>query len=165
MIVLDACAAVEMSRETETGRKLSSFLYSGERVTAPEYFPAEVGSALSKYVRANLMTPEEAKGRLRSSVALVDDFVPTAGLYEEAFSESLRLEQPIYDLLYLVLARRRSCALFTCDKRLRGLCRRTGVDCVDELVVNGEVWTIRSETEDFTDAAERNKSFLKLVDN
>lgn len=148
MIVLDASAAVEMARETETGRKLSALLYSAETVSAPEYFPAEVGSALSKYVRAGLMEPVEAKARLRSAVELVDEFVPTTELYEEAFAESLRLAHPIYDMLYLVLARRRACAIFTCDKRLRTICRKTGVDCVDELVVNGQTWTIRGETVD-----------------
>ena len=162
MIVLDASAAVEISRETEMGKLMSSFLYAGERVCAPEYFPTEVGSALTKYVRANLMAPEEAMGRLRTAVALVDDYVATSELYEEAFVESLRLEHPIYDLLYLVLARRNACALFTCDKRLRTLCRKTGVDCVSELAVGGHTWTIRSMTEDSTGADERDATQLTL---
>lgn len=45
------------------------------------------------------------------------------------------------------------------------MCTSNGVDTVIDPPVNGETWSIRSAAEDFSAAAARGKSHLKLADD
>ena len=51
-------------------------------------------------------------------------------MLREALIEAIRLDHPVYDLLYLVLARREGATLFTLDQKLQNLCLDNGVNCV-----------------------------------
>ena len=61
---------------------------------------------------------------------MVDEFCGTKDLLREALIEAIRLDHPVYDLLYLVLARREGATLFTLDQKLQNLCLDNGVNCV-----------------------------------
>lgn len=68
-----------------------------------------------------------------ATLDLVDEFVPMSELYEEALAESMRLHQPIYDMFYLVLARRNGAVLYTTDKWLNALCKQEGVEHIRDV--------------------------------
>lgn len=124
-------------------------MLEGEKIAAPELYLSEVIHVMQKLVRGNRISDKEAGEYARKAVALVDEFVPMSGLYQEALSESIRLNHSSYDLFYFVLARRNAATLFTMDRRLIDLAMRNGLDCVFEAeVAPGESWTIRAETED-----------------
>ena len=131
-MVIDCSAAVEMARHTEKGDELRSLLamHGSSRVVAPDLIFAEVGSAMTKYVRAELTNEAEARAIIADALDLVDEFTDVEALYEEAFSESLRLNHSIYDMFYFVLARRNGATLLTLDKGLHALCEREGVSCI-----------------------------------
>lgn len=135
MVVLDTSAAVEIVRETEVGVALASFIdeIEGESVLTCELFRAEVRNALWKYVRAGIITQEEASDCIEDAFGLVDEFVPIEELGDEAFSEAVHCNHSVYDMLYLCLTRRRGATLFTLDKRLAALCREAGVHCIEEV--------------------------------
>ena len=61
---------------------------------------------------------------------LVSEFCEDDELVVEALSEAVRLNHPVYDLMYLVLARRHAATLFTLDRKLQQLCLDNGVNCV-----------------------------------
>ena len=148
MIVLDCSAALAISRFQPEGLRLRSFIERNERVIVPELFHVEVVHALLKYVRGGHFDPMKATSLLGEIMSLVDEFVPMADLDLEVMGESQRLGHPSYDLYYFVLARRRAATLLTLDRRLNRLCSRHGVDCVCEVAVGDETWSIRSHTED-----------------
>lgn len=133
--VLDCSAAVEMARHTEKGETLRTVLAmdGSSCVMAPDVIYAEVGSAMAKYVRARLTDEAEARAIIGDALELVDETVDIEGLYEEAFSEGIRLNHSIYDMFYFVLARRNAATLFTLDKRLNALCESEGVGCLHEV--------------------------------
>ncbi len=64
------------------------------------------------------------------ATSLVDEFYRTEDLLREALMEAMRLDHPVYDMLYFVLARREGATLFTLDQKLQSLCADNGVDCV-----------------------------------
>lgn len=130
MIVLDSSAAVDIVRETEEGKALVSFMLEGEKVISSNLFFAEVSNAFWKYCRAGIYGEEDAKGRVAKAVGLVDEFQPIEDCYVEAFGEAVRLGHSVYDLFYLVLARRNAAQLFTLDRKLQQLCLDNGVNCV-----------------------------------
>lgn len=148
MIVLDTSAALEMVRGTRAGRALEGLVYDGETIISVDLFYGEVLSAFSKYVRAGLMSEEEAGRKVRQAISMVDRFVPMRELYVETLSESLRLGHSPYDIFYFVLARRNAATLFTTDRRLNDLAMKNGLNSVFEAeVAPGENWTVRAEIE------------------
>jgi predicted nucleic acid-binding protein len=83
---------------------------------APDFFSIETVNVLWKYYRAGEIE-YEAVFRLQMKIGeLPNSFVPTEELVVEALQDSLRLNYPLYDTLYLVLARRSNAVLLTLYK-------------------------------------------------
>lgn len=57
-----------------------------------------------------------------------NEFVPATLLYREAFLLARTTRHSVYDMFYLVLARREGAALFTKDKALRKLAQHQGIE-------------------------------------
>ncbi len=147
MIVLDTSAAIEIARGTEMGHKFERLTLKGEQIISVDLFYGEVCSSFTKYVKAEVMTRDEAARMVERAVGLVDKFVPMRDLYPEAFNESLRLAHSPYDMFYFVLARRTVGTLFTMDQRLIKLALHNGLNCVcGDTSVQDDPWTIRLET-------------------
>jgi len=58
---------------------------------------------------------------------LPDEFATEIDLYREAFNMACMFNHPVYDMLYLVLARRHSAILLTQDKKLSIVAKKAGV--------------------------------------
>ena len=122
-----------MAQETPRGLGFEGLMLENERVVTSTLFQIEVRNTFWKYVRAGMMTFEQAEERIGTALELVDEFVPIEENAAEAFAEAVRQNHPVYDLLYATLARRNAATLFTADKRLVALCERMGVNCVCEV--------------------------------
>ena len=130
MIVMDASAAINIARHTAEGRALESLTLPEERVDSIPFFRAEILNTCWKLAAKTAMTADEAKELRNSSLALIDQYHVMDDLEKEVLHEAVRLDHPVYDIFYLVLARRMDATLFTLDKRLRALAEQMGVDCV-----------------------------------
>lgn len=133
MVVVDCNVLVEMQNDTQEGLLAASLLFPDERIVAPQLLYAELCSVYRKLVLRGLLEQDAALDLMRKASDRVDQFVPMEELYQEAFSESVRLRHSVYDMFYLVLARRARATLFTFDKRLRELCLDNGVECLEEI--------------------------------
>ena len=130
-LVLDASAAIRLTLgHPEVTAGVFESLEAADCVLAPRLFFAEVGNSLWKYVRAGGLSEAEALDRLREAKSMVSSTVDDAELIEEALSTAVRFGHPVYDALYAVLARRRSCAVLTMDQRLESLLADMKVDSV-----------------------------------
>ena len=67
---------------------------------------------------------------MSNGVEAIDEFANDEDLVAEAFTESLRLNHSVYDLLYFVLARRTGATLFTPDRKLQRICEENLVSSV-----------------------------------
>ncbi len=130
MIVLDSCAAVEMVRETPDGLALMDLMLEGEKAISPDLFPVEVCNVFWKYRRASMLSDREMVDCIARATGLVDELCDSVDILREATAEAVRLDHPVYDLLYFVLARRNDATLFTLDRKLQRLCLDNGVKCV-----------------------------------
>ena len=59
--------------------------------------------------------------KLQRSGSLVDQFEPDRELQVEALALACHLDHPVYDCLYLALARREAARILTADQRLQRL--------------------------------------------
>lgn len=133
MIVLDCCAAMAITNESERGLALSSLILPDEPTIAPTWFRTEIRNAYWKYVHAKVLSENEAAERVELSESLVTDFVPAEECLDEAFMEASRHDHPVYDMIYLCLTRRNTATLFTTDKKLMKICAKAKVNCVKEV--------------------------------
>jgi predicted nucleic acid-binding protein len=120
-IVLDASAAVNIILRTDSARSLIEVLGSSQLVIAPTLYQIEIANTLWKYVRAGELEKETAFSRYEEAQVLIDSFERDEHLAGEALSAAIRCNHPVYDLLYVVLARRHGCNVLTVDKRLVAL--------------------------------------------
>lgn len=133
MIVLDVNAAVAIAQGSEDGMALRRLILSGEEIIAPSLFSAELGNVAWKMVKAGMLDEGDAFRLLECALALVDQFIAVDDLLIESVHEAIRSNHPVYDMLYLVTARRNAATLFTFDKKLKELCIAHGVNCIDSV--------------------------------
>jgi predicted nucleic acid-binding protein len=128
-LVLDASAAVRLILgHPDLDESWIDIVGSAERVLVPSLYFSEVANALWKYVRADVLTEEEALLRLREGMDLASESADDSELVGEAFSTAARFHHPVYDALYAVLARRHGCPVLTADARLQALLTELRLD-------------------------------------
>jgi predicted nucleic acid-binding protein len=88
---------------------------------APALMLTEVANVLWKIERAGRLGGIDPLDLLHDAAALVDHFEPDASLLGEATALATHLDHPVYDCLYLVLARREVATLLSCDQCLLAL--------------------------------------------
>lgn len=123
-IVLDASAAANIVLRTELAPALIARLAASPLVIAPTLYHGEIANTLWKYVRFGDLDKETALTRYAEAIGLIDAFEADEQLVAEALSTAVRYNHPVYDLLYVILARRHGCTVLTVDKKLTALIRK-----------------------------------------
>ncbi len=122
--VLDASAAVRLILGDPAAAGLAQQIGEAALVLAPELMLTEVANTLWKLRRAdqlNNLDPQQLLADARDLVDLVDRVEPDRHLQAEALALACHLNHPVYDCLYLALARREAATLISADRRLRTL--------------------------------------------
>jgi predicted nucleic acid-binding protein len=115
--VVDASVAVKWF-VAETDFLVADELSAGNhRLFAPRLILTEVANALGRKAMAGLMSVAEACLYLRSLPQYLDDVLAVDDLIEPALKNACALRHPIYDLIYLEVARRLGAQLVTADRR------------------------------------------------
>jgi len=120
IVVLDASAGVRLVVPGQAvGDEAVRVIEEADRVVVPSLYGPEVANALWKYVTHNQIGPGDAVEMLQAALALADEVVETdLFLLAEALAEAGRFGHPVYDMVYVVLARHLGARLMTCDHRL-----------------------------------------------
>jgi predicted nucleic acid-binding protein len=84
----------------------------------------EVANTLWKLQRADLLAGLDPQQLLSEARDLVDRVEPDRHLQAEALALACHLDHPVYDCLYLALARREAATLVSADRRLNALAER-----------------------------------------
>lgn len=84
----------------------------------------EVANTLWRLQRAGQLPTDGLQQRLSRATEQVDVIEPDRHLQVEALALACHLDHPVYDCLYLALARREASALLTADQRLQQLAVR-----------------------------------------
>lgn len=92
---------------------------------APSIFVAELANAVWQNVRAGNLSIEAGISALDEVLPIVE-LTSDAALVEPALRLAAAENHPLYDCLYLALAKERRQVLITADRKLAALARRTG---------------------------------------
>ena len=117
--VLDASAAVRLILGDPAAAGLAQQIGEAALVLAPELMLSEVANTLWKLWRADLLNNLDPQQLLADAGDLVDRLEPDRHLQTEALALACHLNHPVYDCLYLALARREAATLISADRRLR----------------------------------------------
>lgn len=127
ILILDASAAVRVALGQDTDGRLSAALSSASAVWAPDLYAAEVSSALWKSARFGGVGVDAVLVSLRLALDLPDQLLSSHELASEVVALAVAQSRPVYDLFYLVAARRNAAVLLTCDAGLARLAIALGV--------------------------------------
>jgi predicted nucleic acid-binding protein len=100
---------------------LQKQLVEASFVLAPALIQTEVANGLWKLKRVGALADLNPQDLLREATELVDHLEPDQNLQVEALALAIHLNHPVYDCLYLSLARREAACLLTVDRRLQAL--------------------------------------------
>jgi predicted nucleic acid-binding protein len=115
MIVLDASALVDVV--VDQPAKDGVLAHLGQPVIAPAHQMAEVLSAVSRLLRAGVITHDVARDALDEAAGLDQEHV-RPGLAHVRRALDLQDDIRVLDGLYVALAEERDCPLVTTDARL-----------------------------------------------
>ena len=122
--ILDASAAVRLIVGDPAAAELVELIREAPLVLAPELMLTEVANTLWKLQRAEQLAGLNPQQLLLDARDLVDRVEPDRHLHVEALALACHLDHPVYDCLYLALARRQAARVITADRRLRQLAER-----------------------------------------
>lgn len=116
--VVDASIALKWFFDEGDRAEARALLISGASLLAPTLVQSEVANALWKKKRAGAMTVEDAIHINAQLPPFFQRLFPVEPLLPPAIELSFRLDHPIYDCVYLSLAREMDCPFLTADERL-----------------------------------------------
>lgn len=119
--VLDASAAIRVITGDPMASSWLEQLNQAPLVLAPELMLSEVANTLWKLQRSGSLNELDPLTLLADARDLVDQIEPDRHLQVEALALACHLDHPVYDCLYLALARREAALLLTADQRLQRL--------------------------------------------
>ncbi len=128
--ILDASAAVEIALGKEQAVIINKVLLNSEIVLAPDLFVSEITNVFWKYRTITGISDNQCTEGIEFCLNLVDDYVKTKDLWREVFSQSVVEKHSVYDVFYLVIARRNSAQLVTCDKMLKKLAVKLNIQTI-----------------------------------
>ncbi|MFO7870633.1 MAG: type II toxin-antitoxin system VapC family toxin [Kiritimatiellia bacterium] len=128
--VLDASAAVSIVLKRSDSTEARKAACEADELIAPGLFVCEVANTFWKYYHLSDMALAACEQAVEKAVALPDRYVSGEELHMEAFSLACLTDRTVYDMLYLVLARRNNAVLVTVDESLKETARKQSVRVV-----------------------------------
>lgn len=122
--VLDAPAAVRLILGDPAAAAVAEQIREAAVVLAPELMLTEVANTLWKLQRAGHLADLDPQQLLAEARDLVDRVEADRHLQAEALALACHHDHPVYDCLYLTLARREAATLISLDRRLQQLAQR-----------------------------------------
>jgi predicted nucleic acid-binding protein len=125
--VIDVSGAMEILLHKEKTDKFYKALQNAVLVITPDLYVSELTNTLWKYHKAKTLSKEQCLLYMQQGLRMVNSFVNAKEIWEEAFSEGINHNHSVYDMLYMVAARRHAGTLITNDSILAAICKKNHV--------------------------------------
>ena len=117
-LIADTSVAIKWFMREQQSEIAEAILESGLEIHAPEFMWIEAANGLWKQWRKLLLPQDDVAVSVAKLRGLVDHWHADADLLADASEMSVELAHPVYDCIFLVLARKLKMPLVTADKRL-----------------------------------------------
>ena len=126
--IIDVSASVDILLEKGKFKLFHKVLHDVSSLTAPDMYIPELTNTLWKLNKLKTLTNEECMGFIQKGIKLVDKFIDCKDLWQEAFSAGLNNKHSVYDMFYMITARRSGGVLITTDSVLAAICKKNHVE-------------------------------------
>jgi predicted nucleic acid-binding protein len=127
-VVIDVSGAAEILLKKEKVKKFDKLLQDATLVYAPELYISELSNVFWKYTVFKNYDKDECIKYIHDGLDFIDVFIDTETIWEEAFSEGINNNHSVYDMFYMVAARRNTGTLITKDSTMAAICKKNHVD-------------------------------------
>lgn len=127
-LVIDASVAVKWFLDEDRSTTARSLLANRAGLLAPESILLEVYNAIWWAIRRGRAVPETLSTAERIVPRAISRLDPIAAHFVEAANLSRRLQHPIFDCVYIAMARASGSQLITADERLFRTARKASAD-------------------------------------
>ncbi len=118
IITIDVSTAVEIVMGRPKQKMLIDILKEADWIIAPSLYIYEASNVMWKYHSLQNYPIDDLLAKTIQMIEIVDQFIKSEDIYEEAIPLSCKFGHPAYDGMYLVTCRRKNSILVTLDKRL-----------------------------------------------
>jgi predicted nucleic acid-binding protein len=125
--VIDVSGAMEILFRREKADMFNNFIDEAVFVVAPDLYVTELTNTLWKYHAAKMRTKDECLDLIKDGIDYINVFIDSKEIWEEAFSEGINNNHSVYDMFYMVAARRHAGTLITNDSTLAAICMKNHV--------------------------------------
>ena len=126
--ILDVSGAVEILLQKEKAQKYYEVFLKTTIVVAPDLYVSELSNTLWKYYSVNILSDKECFEHILTGINYISQFIDSKEIWQEAFAEGVKNNHSIYDMFYLVTARRYGGVLITNDSVLTAICRKNRIE-------------------------------------
>jgi len=123
-VVIDASGAAEILFQKEKSKIFNKIIDEASIVLSPDLYVTELTNTLWKYQKVKIKTKVECFALIKNGIKLVNVYIDSKEIWEEAFSEAIANNHSVYDMFYMVAARRHAATLITNDSTLAAICRK-----------------------------------------
>ncbi|MEA5533746.1 type II toxin-antitoxin system VapC family toxin [Crocosphaera sp. XPORK-15E] len=116
-IVVDANVAIKWVLPEIYSEQALRLRNSNYNFCVPDFFFPEIGNILWKRVRRGEMSLEDAQSDLAAISSFPLQICPSFSLMPMALMTAIRVNQAVYDCVYLALAVTNQCQMVTADER------------------------------------------------
>lgn len=116
--VIDASVAVKWLIFEESSDRTVALARSNNHFIAPRMIMTEVANALARKAVQGAISSQDAKQQFAKLPYFFDEVVSIDDLVANALHNARQFRHPVYDLVYVEVARRRGIQLVTADQRL-----------------------------------------------
>ena len=127
-LVVDAGVAVKWIVKEPGNEAARSLFDLADPLIAPDWLLLEAASTLWRKIKTSELLFVHAERHLDDLPHFFSRLYESSTLVADAFKLSYQLRHPVYDCLYLALARREECRLVTADAEFFGKMKRGGFD-------------------------------------
>ena len=127
IVVLDVSGVMEILLHKEKTDKFLKTFQNANVVIAPDLYVSELANTLWKHHKAKTLSKENCLLYMQQGLKMINRFVNSKEIWEEAFSEAISNNHSVYDMFYMIAARRHAGTLITNDSTLAAICKKNHV--------------------------------------
>ena len=128
IVVIDVCGVVEILLQKDKALKYYQILKEASLRITPDLYVSELSNTLWKYHNAKIRTENECNELIQDGIDFINRFIDSKELWKEALDEGIKNNHSIYDMFYMVAARRNNAVLVTNDSDLAAICKKNRIE-------------------------------------
>jgi predicted nucleic acid-binding protein len=126
-VVVDVSGVIEILLCREKADKFDEAMQGVTQIVTPDLYISELTNTLWKYYTKKMQPKNKCIDYIKDGIDFIDKFIDSKEIWEEAFVEGINNKHSIYDMFYMVAARRNNATLITNDAILAAICKKNHI--------------------------------------